>query len=299
MDAVARAAAPAAGRIPHHARPGHPARASPRPHGCLHRPSIRAVLATVGGDDQLPCWAHLDPAVVRAHPKAFFGYSDNTNLLNWLWNHGIAGWHGGSTMVHLGPGPTIDPVHLRSLRAALFGGGDVPIEPLSASRDYGMSWEDPRSLVEPASGRTGHRGLVVARPAHHRHCDRRGAATWRSLSGRWRWAVMSGPAQAYAGCLLLLETSEEHPDAVRVFRMLRNLGERGVLGQVAGIVVARAAACERHDDPGPVRRAAVPVRAAGRRSCSAADIYAPGVPVWSASSSGIRARSGCCPTAGW
>ena len=87
-------------------------------------PSIRAVLATIGGDDQLTVLAHLDPEAVAANPKAFVGFSDNTNLLNWLWNLGIAGWHGGSTMIHLGTGPMVDPDHLSSLRAALFGAGD-------------------------------------------------------------------------------------------------------------------------------------------------------------------------------
>src|SRR5215471_17101004 len=47
-------------------------------------PAIRAVFATIGGDDQLTVLPHLDPAPFVADPKPFFGYSDNTNLLNWL-----------------------------------------------------------------------------------------------------------------------------------------------------------------------------------------------------------------------
>src|SRR5581483_5904591 len=66
--------------------------------------SIRAVLATIGGSDQITVLPHLDPALVRADPKPFFGFSDNTNLLNWLWFHGIAAYHGGSTQIHLGRG---------------------------------------------------------------------------------------------------------------------------------------------------------------------------------------------------
>jgi muramoyltetrapeptide carboxypeptidase LdcA involved in peptidoglycan recycling len=68
-------------------------------------PEIRAVLATIGGDDQITVIPHLDPALVRADPKPFLGYSDNTNLLCWLWSSGVASFHGGSTQVHLGPGP--------------------------------------------------------------------------------------------------------------------------------------------------------------------------------------------------
>jgi len=47
-------------------------------------PGIRAVFATIGGDDQLTVLPHLDPAPFVADPKPYFGYSDNTNVLNWL-----------------------------------------------------------------------------------------------------------------------------------------------------------------------------------------------------------------------
>src|SRR5690349_18875361 len=80
-------------------------------------PGIRAVLATIGGEDQITVIPHLDPEVVRRDPKPFLGYSDNTNLLCWLWCNGVAAFHGGSTQVQIGAGPGLDDVHLRSLRA--------------------------------------------------------------------------------------------------------------------------------------------------------------------------------------
>lgn len=51
-------------------------------------PGIRAVLSTIGGDDQITVVPHLDSGAVRRDPKPFLGYSDNTNLLSWLWTHG-------------------------------------------------------------------------------------------------------------------------------------------------------------------------------------------------------------------
>src|SRR6202012_3149243 len=47
------------------------------------------------------------------------------------------------------------------------------------------------------------------------------------------------PVEDYAGCILLLETSEERPAAEEVFRMLRNFGERGLLGQSPAAFFAR------------------------------------------------------------
>ncbi len=63
-------------------------------------------MATIGGDDQITVLKHLDVALIKARPKPFFGYSDNTSLLNFLHFHGIVGYHGGSDMVHVGRGRT-------------------------------------------------------------------------------------------------------------------------------------------------------------------------------------------------
>src|SRR5674476_37765 len=64
-------------------------------------PNIKALVAVIGGSDQLTVLPYLDADTIAANPKAFFGYSDNTNLLNYLWNLGVVGYHGGSTLVHL------------------------------------------------------------------------------------------------------------------------------------------------------------------------------------------------------
>jgi len=57
------------------------------------------VLASIGGDDQITVLPQFDAALLADHPKAYCGYSDNTNMLNFLWNLGIAGYHGGKRVV--------------------------------------------------------------------------------------------------------------------------------------------------------------------------------------------------------
>lgn len=199
-------------------------------------PSIRAILATIGGDDQILVVPHLDAALAQADPKPFLGYSDNTNILNWLWGLGIPGFYGGSTAVHLGPGPTVDEIHLRSLRAALLDGGELELTEPGESEDNGRRWEDPRALTE--------------------YGDRTPTEPWawagssRRVEGR-TWGgcleVIDGLAlagrmpdtAALEGAILLIETSEERPAASWVGRWMRGLGERGILSAVDGVVVAR------------------------------------------------------------
>ncbi|GAA1907398.1 S66 family peptidase [Lapillicoccus jejuensis] len=217
-------------------------------------PSIRAVLATIGGEDQLTVVPHLDPDVVRADPKPFLGYSDNTNLLSWLWTHGVAAFHGGSTQVHLGPGPGVDPVHAASLRAALLTGERLEVTDPGESADLGLRWEDPRALTESGE-REPTEPWTWAGPARAVT-----GPTWGGCLEVLQWVLAAGrfpdDAGVLDGSVLLLETSEELPPADTVRRMVRVLGERGLLERVAGVVVARPPAQSFEQLRGPDERAA-------------------------------------------
>ena len=115
-------------------------------HAAFADPDIKAIMASIGGDDQIKVLHHLDPAVLQADPKAFFGYSDNTSLLVYLWNLGIVGFYGGSTMVHLARPGRLHPKTLESMRRALFEPGEVQLSPCVEMTDENPSWEDPAAL---------------------------------------------------------------------------------------------------------------------------------------------------------
>jgi muramoyltetrapeptide carboxypeptidase LdcA involved in peptidoglycan recycling len=175
--------------------------------------------------------------VVRADPKPFFGFSDNTNLLNWLWFHGVAAYHGGSTQIHLGRGGGLHPVSFGSLRAALFSSIDLEITEVDEFVEDEFDWDDPRRMTSsppalPASRWTWHQPDQVVR-----------SSTWGGNLEILEWVLASNryvyDVSTYAGCVLLLETSEEMPSADDVFRILRNIGERGLLTQFPAVVVGR------------------------------------------------------------
>jgi muramoyltetrapeptide carboxypeptidase LdcA involved in peptidoglycan recycling len=217
-------------------------------------PTIRAVLATIGGDDQITVIPYLDPDRVRADPKPFLGYSDNTNLLHWLWGQGIAAFHGGSTQIHIGPGPALDDLHLRSLRAALFDGGRLEITEPGESEDVGTDWQDPAALTsygsrEPTEPWTwAGPDRVVTGP------------TWGGCIEVLQWILTAGrfPADpaVLEGGVLLLESSEEVIPASEFGYITRSLGERGLLGAVDAVVVARPPASTLAHRPGADDRAA-------------------------------------------
>jgi muramoyltetrapeptide carboxypeptidase LdcA involved in peptidoglycan recycling len=217
-------------------------------------PEIRAVLATIGGDDQITVIRHLDADLVLADPKPFLGYSDNTNLLNWLWGRGVAAFHGGSTQVHVGAGPALDDVHLRSLRAALFDGGRLEITEPGESEDFGVDWKEPESLTsygvrEPTEGWTwsGPERAVTG-------------PTWGGCIEVIQWLLTAGrfPADpaVLQGGVLLLESSEDLIPASEFGYITRSLGERGLLATVDAVVVARPASSTLEHLPSPEQRAA-------------------------------------------
>jgi len=89
-------------------------------HAAFADPEIKAILTSIGGDDQLKVLRHLDADLLRANPKPFFGLSDNTNLQLFLWNLGIVSYSGGTVMTRLGRSGAMNPPSVEALEAALF-----------------------------------------------------------------------------------------------------------------------------------------------------------------------------------
>jgi len=215
-------------------------------------PMIRAVVATIGGDDQITVMPYLEPGVFLADPKPYVGYSDNTNLLNWLWSLGIVSYHGGSTMVHLARAGGTHPMSMDSLRRALFTHETVNIDPVDEFTDLHPDWAESSTLTEALEttrepGWLWHNAdQVVTGPTWGGNLE---VLHWNLAANRW-----IRPAKDYAGCVLMIETSEEMPTAEEVFRMLRNMGERGLLAQFPAVVVAKPKAWDREVDQGPDAR---------------------------------------------
>jgi muramoyltetrapeptide carboxypeptidase LdcA involved in peptidoglycan recycling len=200
-------------------------------------PAIRAILAVIGGEDQITVVPHLDAGLARRDPKPFLGTSDNTNIHHWLWANGIASFYGGSSQVHLGPGPAVDDIHARSLRAALVTAEALEITDPGESEDVGIGWDDPRALdsfgerepTEPWSW-YGPARVVTGQ-------------TWGGCLEVMEWILTAGRfpfgPDVLDGGVLIIETSEELLPARNVGWIARSLGERGILGAVGAVLVAR------------------------------------------------------------
>lgn len=220
-------------------------------HAAFADPSVTAVMATIGGDDQITMLRHLDTELLRANPKPFFGYSDNTNVLSLLWALGIVGFHGGSVMVHLGRGGRAHPAHIESLRAALFEPGWRELKTPEDWGDEPVDWSEPSRFGDepPMWPHEGWQWVNAEKVIE--------GTTWGGNLEIISWLLQAGmvlPNEAYDGGVLFLETSEEMPPATEVYRILRNMGERGLLAQFRALVMGRAKAWERHHQDPPAQK---------------------------------------------
>jgi muramoyltetrapeptide carboxypeptidase LdcA involved in peptidoglycan recycling len=207
-------------------------------HAAFADPEVKAVISSIGGDDQITVLPHLDRELVRANPKPFFGYSDGTNLLAWLAATGIVGYHGGCVMVQYGRCGAMHPLTVSSLRAALFTSGPYELREAEAYGDLERPWQDPASFdgepeMEPCPGWIWRGGeQVVEGPG------------WGGNLEVLSWLLMAdreiGPPESHEGRVLFLETSEEQPTATEVYRVLRCMGERGLLCRFPALLMGRA-----------------------------------------------------------
>ncbi|MFE9770091.1 S66 peptidase family protein [Streptomyces sp. NPDC005931] len=207
-------------------------------HAAFADPDVKAVMASTGGDDQITVLPLLDREFIRAHPKPFFGTSDNANLLAFLRNAGIVGYHGASVMVELGRPGAMHPQTAESLRAALFTTGPYELRPAEHWRDVDRDWADPATFdAEPETRPgTGWAWVNADRVVEGR--------TWGGCLEIVAWLLMADREVAhdlseYDGGVLFLETSEELPSAEEVFRTLRAMGERGLLGRFSALLMGR------------------------------------------------------------
>jgi muramoyltetrapeptide carboxypeptidase LdcA involved in peptidoglycan recycling len=241
-------------------------------HAAFSDPTIKAVLASIGGDDELKVLAHLDPAVLTEHPKPFFGYSDNTNLHLYLWNLGLVSYHGAAVMVQLARPGSMHPVTRESLERALFTSGACSLEQVDSYSDESGDWNDPMALsVEPQ--------MFSAEPwSWHGERTRITGRAWGGsleiVDFHLRTSRYLLPNEAYEGAVLLLETSEEAPPPSYVQRVLMCMGERGLLQQFSGVVWARPKAW-----PGDPGEKAQYTEAQRDVVLSALDEYHPNVPL--------------------
>lgn len=213
----------------------HPAERAADVQRAFQAPDIGAVVAVIGGNDQIRLLDHLDTDVLAEHPTRFLGVSDNTVLHAALFQAGVISFYGGNLMTDFAGPDGIHEYTREGLERAFFGEPTGPLGPAPEFTDDNPDW-----------GRDDYARLE---------------REWEPTPGwDWRGANTRGVGRTWGGCLevidlllaadrlvpdgdeelvLCLETSEELPGEPAVRRALLGLGERGLFDRAAAVLVGR------------------------------------------------------------
>ena len=201
-------------------------------------PSVKAIIASIGGDDSIRLLPYMELETMRANPKIFLGFSDTTVTHLTCYKAGLVSFYGPSIMAGFGENVSMFPYMVDSVRRTLFA-AEAPGEIRPHTEGWTaemLDWEEPahqsqRRKLNPAmpwrylQGKGAHRGHLLG------GCMEvldwvRGTALWPDAE-RWENAIF------------FVETSEEAPSAESLERHLRVLAVMGILPRLAGILFGR------------------------------------------------------------
>lgn len=202
---------------------------------------IKAVIATIGGDDQVTYIKNLPPEPFINNPKPFFGYSDNSHFCNFLFLNNIPSYYGGSLFTQYAMQGEMDEYTINYIKHALFEEGEFEILASDSYKDQELDWRDV-SLLKSKRPHWPNEGFVWSGDKNAEGLLWGGCI--ESVDEMLRHSVTIPSLEQFENIVLMLETSEEIPSAEYVFRVFRALGERGILERVQGVLIGRAKAWE-------------------------------------------------------
>ena len=202
---------------------------------------IKAVIASLGGDDQITYIKNLPKEPFINNPKPFLGYSDNTHFINFLWLCGIPSFYGGHLFTEFAMQNEMDEFTIKYLKCALFENGTFDLESSPIFNDIGLNWSDLSLLNQKRRYQDNDGwywdGLINGE-----------GITWggcvESIDELLRHGTVIPTLKDFENVVLFMETSEEIPDHDYVCRVLRALGEREILSKIQGLLVGRPKAWE-------------------------------------------------------
>ncbi len=202
---------------------------------------IKAVIASLGGDDQVTYIKHLPREPFVNNPKPFFGYSDNSHFCNFLFLNGIPSYYGACLLTQFAMQLEMDSYTTEYIKHALFDNGEFELVASSNYNDMGLDWNDP-SLLHTRRTYWQNEGWYWDGNANTKGVLWGGCV--ESIDDMLRNGTPIPSDDSFKDIVIMLETSEEIPSASYVYRVIRALGERGILKQAKGVLVGRPKAWE-------------------------------------------------------
>lgn len=197
---------------------------------------IKAVIATIGGNDQATYVKDINPEVFKANPKPFFGFSDNTHLTNFLWINGVPSYYGGCLFTQFALEGKMDDFTKDYLNKALFENGEFELKQSDTFNDIGLDWNNPENLNRTREYEKNEGWFWNGNKSTE-------GITWggclESINEILKLGIKMPKVEDYKNIVLITETSEEMPTADYCSQVYEDLGKRGILSNIKAVLNGR------------------------------------------------------------
>ncbi|MCA9330372.1 LD-carboxypeptidase [Candidatus Saccharibacteria bacterium] len=204
-------------------------------------PGTKAVIATIGGQDQIKLLKYLDKKVLLQNPKPFFGFSDNTHLGNFLWNLGIPSYYGGCILTQYAFEQGMQNFTIEYLKHAFFDNGEFELKRSPEYNDITNDWATEKSLKTP-------RLMEENEQWYWSGSNNAEGILW---GGCLESMVVQSSTQIYMpkdedldGTVLFLESADGNTRSWIAEYVLTGFGERGWFDKFQAVLIGRPKAWE-------------------------------------------------------
>jgi muramoyltetrapeptide carboxypeptidase LdcA involved in peptidoglycan recycling len=207
-------------------------------HAAFADKQVRAIIASIGGEDSVRLLPKLDSQLLAQNPKVVLGYSDTCTLLVYLRSLGHVVFHGPSVMGGLAQAASYPGTFLDQFRSILFAAANTfEYAPFGVACDGYEDWSNPQNAAraKPLVSDPGPRviqGRGLRRGVLWGGC----LEVLEMVKGTPWWPQPS----AWRETVVFIEGSEEVPPPELYARVLRSWAVAGNLDQVAALLVGRA-----------------------------------------------------------
>lgn len=196
-------------------------------------PSIKGIIANIGGNDSIRMLPFIDFELIRQNPKVFIGYSDSTVTHLICLKAGIASVYGPTLLVDFAENVEMHPYTVEHLKRTLFTRKPIgEILPAPEWTSEFLPWVVANKNT--ARNHQANQGYELLQG--------KGIMAGRLIGGCFEvFDVLRGtelfpPLSAFDQAILFMETSEDKPDPMMIECSLRTYGIMGILNRLNGII---------------------------------------------------------------
>ncbi|WP_053220213.1 S66 family peptidase [Virgibacillus senegalensis] len=199
-------------------------------------PSIKAVIANIGGDDSIRLLPYIDFQVIRDNPKIVMGYSDVTIVHLLCHKAGLSSFYGPAILTDFAENIEMDSYTIEMIKRTLFNTEPIgEIEPARKWTSERLEWVEENK----------HKQRPLRNNSSYELLQGEGRAQGRLIGGCIdvlefaKQTVLWPEEEHWEGGILFFETSEEKPEPDFIKYWLRNYAAQGILSKINGMVFGK------------------------------------------------------------